>query len=447
MPKSSFRNAAALVFPLSVAGPLMMAQAPPLLTIKDAIDLAMKENRQVRAASLGVGRARQETSAFATSRLPQLQVYALGGEALSSIQFTIPRGVLGNYAGTGPIPAKDSNITTARQFTGLILGQAAQPLSQLWKIHLALMSFKLDEHLAEENVRAQKQEIAHSVRDLYYQIAQTQTQLESAEANEKFLAELQQETDRNLAEQNALKGESLAVRAKLSQQRYQLLNLRDTLETQKESLNRLLGRDLDVSFAVEVEPVPGTGEIDLKAARNEALAQRPEIREARLQTKKAETDVRRQRAEYIPDVSANVTYFSLPNISFLPTNIVQAGFSLQWQPFDWGQKRHKTESLKDAAKQKALAEQDAEQQVLLDVNAKFRALAESRALLDTVALSREAEHEKLRVVTNRYGQKAALLSDVLQQEGTVSQADSDYRKAVAAFWKAKASFDLALGRE
>ena len=157
--------------------------------------------------------------------------------------------------------------------------------------------------------------------------------------------------------------------------------------------------------------------------------------------------MRRQRAEYIPDVSATFTYASLPNVSFAPQNVLVAGFLLQWQPFDWGQKRHKTESLRDATKQAMLTERDAEQQVLLDVNAKFRALAESRALLDTSALAQEAEREKLRVTTNRYGQKTALLSDVLQQEGAAVQADSDYQKALAAFWKAKASFDRALGRE
>ena len=59
-------------------------------------------------------------------------------------------------------------------------------------------------------------------------------------------------------------------------------------------------------------------------------------------------------------------------------------------------------------------------------------------MIDTSALTQEAEREKMRVVTNRYGQKAALLSDVLQQEAAVTQADADYQKALAAFWSAKA---------
>jgi outer membrane protein len=378
--------------------------------------------------------------------LPHFQVYFLAGEALNSINFKIPQGALGTYQSTGPIPGQTSNISTPQTFTGFVLGQATQPLSQLWKVHLAILESKIGEELAQERLRRQRQDTAHSIRDLYYQIAQTQAQVASAEANIKYLVDLQSETDRNLAEQTALKGDSLAVKAKLSQQRYQLLTLRDSLETQKESLNQLLGRDLNSEFSVEAQPLPADAEIDIAVARREALNQRAEIREARIQSRKAEVEVRRQRAEYIPDFSANVTYLSAPNVSFLPQNVSIAGFVLQWQPFDWGQKRHKIESLKDSVKQTALTEQDAEQLVMVDVKAKFRKLAEARALLDTITLTQEAEREKMRVVTNRYGQKAALLSDILQQEAAVAQADADYQKALAAFWSAKASFDYALGR-
>ncbi len=422
------------------------AQTAPV-TIDDAVALALKGNRQVQSAALDVDRAREESAALKTTRLPQFHVWALGGEPLRSISFSIPPGVLGTYAATGPIPAQSSTITTPRHLIGLVIGQALQPLSQLWKIHLSLLSSQINEDLAKEKLRLQRQETAQSVRDLYYQMAQTQTQIESAEAMEKYLVELQAETDRRLAQLAALKGDSLAVRARLSQQRYQLLNLRDTNQTQKESLNRLLGRDLEIEVSVEVQPLPRAEEIDPAAARDVALHQRPEIQEARLEAKKAETEVRRERAEYIPDISAGYTYASFPNVSFAPQNVMIAGISLQWQPFDWGEKHHKMQALRDATKQSTLAERDTEQQVLLDVNTKFRALAEARMLLDTSALAQEAQREKLREMTNQYREKAVLLSDILQQERAVVQADSEYQSALAAFWKAKADFDRALGRE
>jgi outer membrane protein len=420
--------------------------SPPLLTVDDAVATAMQGNRRVQSSMLDVSRAGEGTADVKTGRLPHFQVYFLAGETLNSINFTIPQGTLGTYPGIGPIPAQNAKISTPQNFTGLGLVQATQPLSQLWKIHLAVLESKIGEELAQESLRQQRQDAAHSVRDLYYQIAQTQTQIASAEVNVKYLVDLQAETDRNLVEQTALKGDSLAVKAKLSLQRYQLLTLRDSLQSQKESLNQLLGRDLNTEFSVETQPLPADAEIDIATARQEALHQRAEVREARLQTKKAEVEVRRQRAEYIPDFSANFTYLSLPNVNFLPQNVLQAGFLLQWQPFDWGQKRHKIESLKDSVKQTTLTEQDSEQQVMVDVKAKFLKLAEARALLDTSALTQDAEREKMRVVTNRYGQKAALLSDALQQEAAVAQADSDYQQALAAFWSAKANFEYALGR-
>jgi len=423
------------------------AQTGPVLTIDNAVALALKGNRQVQSAALDVDRAREESAALKTTRLPQFQIYSLAGATLRTVSFSIPQGALGTYPATGPIPAESSSITAPRKLSGFMLGQATQPLSQLWKIHLSLISSQIVENLAEERLRQQRQETAQSVRDLYYQIAQTQTQIESGEAMEKYLVELQGETDRKLAQLAALKADSLAVRARLSQQRYQLVNLRNAGKTQKESLNRLLARNLETEFSVEVQPLPRAEEIDLAAAHQAAIGQRPEIQEARLQTKKAETEVRRQRAEYIPDIGAGFTYASFPGVSNLPQNFMSAGFLVQWQPFDWGQKRHKTRSLRDATKQATLAEQDTGQQILLDVNTKFRALAEARMLLDTSALSQEAQREKLREMANQYREKAVLLSDVLQQQGAVVRADSDYQGALAGFWKAKANFDRALGRE
>jgi outer membrane protein len=285
------------------------------------------------------------------------------------------------------------------------------------------------------------------VKEAYYQIVQTQTQIASAQESLKYLTELAALTDRNLAVQTVLKSDSLNVKAKLSQQRYQLLVLQDTLASQKEALNRLLGRELAADFSVEDQPLPTPEELDLAAACKEAAERRSEIREARLQTKKTELDIRREHAEYLPDISLQMSYISLPNINFAPKNILSAGFLLQWQPFDWGQKKHKLEELKSTSKQATLSAQDAEQQVLLDVNQKFRKLMEARAFLDTQAAVQETEREKLRVMMNQYQQKSALLADLLQQQSLVAQADNQYQQALAGFWTAKAGFDHAVGRD
>jgi outer membrane protein TolC len=418
-----------------------------VLTLNDAVALAGKENRSVQISTLDVAKAGEVVAETKTNRLPQFSAYVLAGESLTPVDFTIPRGALGVYPATGPIPGQNSTISTGQNFNGLIYLSAAQPVTQLRKVGLAIRESHIGEEMAQENLRQKRLETTRQVKEVYYQIVQTQTQIASAQESLKYLTELAALTERNLAEQTVLKSDSLNVKAKLSQQRYQLLVFQDALASQKEALNRLLARDLATDFSVEEQPLPTPEELDLAAARKAATEQRSEIREARLQTKKSELEIRRERAEYLPDISLQMSYISLPNISFAPKNILSAGFLLQWQPFDWGQKKHKIEELKGTSRQAALTEQDAQQQVLLDVNQKFRKLMETRALLDTQAAVQETEREKLRVMMNQYREKASLLADLLQQQASVAQADSQYQQALAGFWTAKAGFDQAVGRD
>ena len=54
---------------------------------------------------------------------------------------------------------------------------------------------------------------------------------------------------------------------------------------------------------------------------------------------------------------------------------------------------------------------------------------------------------KLQEVTDKYGQKTALLRDVLQQQAAVEKANSDYNEAIATYWTAKANFDKSIGED
>jgi outer membrane protein len=261
------------------------------------------------------------------------------------------------------------------------------------------------------------------------------------------LSELSTLTEQRLAQETVLLSDSLTVKAKLKQQRYQLLLAEDSFELQKQNLNRLLGRDLRTSFSVEMLPFGQLVECDLDTARKQALEQRPELRGARLQTKIAELDVRREHAKYIPDLSLQVSYVGFQNVNFLPQSTGAVGFAFQWQPFDWGYKKHRIAELKATTEQKATTESDVEQRILLDVEEKFRKLEEARILLDAQTDQREAEQTKLGEVTNRYNQKAALLSDLIQQQAAVSQAEAQYQQALAGFWTARANFEKAIGVE
>jgi outer membrane protein len=405
----------------------------PLLTLDEAIRIASGTNQDIHISKIEIIKAQEIVAQAKTNYLPKLDANVIAGVPLQPLNFRVPAGSLGTYPATGPIPATDTNIHSPAQFGAFVNASATQPLTQLFKVNLAVKQARLGIDLAKEGVRAQSQDTVRQVKEAYYQVAELQAQVASARAAVQSLTELSTLTEQRLAQETVLLSDSLTVKAKLKQQRYQLLTSEDAFELQKQNLNRLLGRELRTPFSVEMVPFGELVECDLDTARKQALEQRPELRGARIQTKIADLDVRREHAKYIPDLSLQASYLGFQNVNFLPQSAGIVGFAFQWQPFDWGYKKHRIAELKATTEQKATTERDLEQRVLLDVEEKFRKLGEARILLDALTDQREAEQTKLGEVTNRYNQKAALLSDLMQQQAAVSQAEAQYQQALAGF--------------
>jgi outer membrane protein TolC len=149
----------------------------------------------------------------------------------------------------------------------------------------------------------------------------------------------------------------------------------------------------------------------------------------------------------LPDISVQANYLTTAGISFLPQNIGAVGALLTWQPWDWGQKRHNIAQKVIAEHEAVLTEEDARDQVLLDVDSQFRKLHEARAQLAAAESARDAEQERLRNQTEANAQQTILLSDLLQEQASLATAEDQYRQALLALWTARADFERALGEE
>jgi outer membrane protein TolC len=289
--------------------------------------------------------------------------------------------------------------------------------------------------------------LAANVKQAYYSALQTESALEAAEAMVKAYEETDRVTQQYLTQESVLKSDSLEVKAKLAQARYQIVQLRDTLETQKEQVNELLGRDIDTPFRTEPVPPITPAEMDLKVARQTALQQRPEVKEAEIDTRRADYDRKLSRAKYIPDVGAAIHYLDPINTEILPQNILSAGMELKWDPFDWGGRRDEVRQKDVSVQQSHYQLQETQAQITLDVDNNFRKLEESRSMLAVAQANKDAADEKLREVNDAFKHSSVLLRDVLQQQASTANADHDYEQSLLAFWNAKALFEKALGEE
>ncbi len=357
---------------------------------------------------------------------------------------------LGGTPGVLPMPipiTSAANLVSNQQPTALMTGFMAQPLSQQYRIGLNISMHNVMRDIAREQLRAKRQTVVDEVKRTYFNILQTQSSLESIEEDIKFLRELNRVASRYLTEKTVLKSELLEAEARLAQEEQNQIVLRNQLATQKQQLNDLMGRNILTEFRVNPVPEATAQENDLDGAKARALQQRPEVQESRLKIRQAEYDRWIKQSEYIPDISFIASYARTVNLSPVPDNLGFAGFLMTWEPFDWGRKRHELASKTQTVAQTKNMSRETESQVLIDVDSKFRNLQASRGQLKASRAIQETSREKLKETLDAFKNETALIKDVIQAQGRLAPANSEYQKSLSGFWTAKADFEKATGEE
>jgi outer membrane protein TolC len=436
-----------LLVPTLAAAQTTNVKIAERLTLDRAIQLAIGNNRQIQSADLQLQKASEEVEIARSRRLPVFDIEGHASQLLTPVDFAFPQGAFGEFAGIGPIPATDTNVSVPKQLTYYFSSQVSQPVTQLFRLNLGIDSAVASHAIEQEHARAQRLSVINSVKRLYFAILQTESALDATDQALALYRELDRTLEVRVAQKVALRADALDVQFRLAQEQLTKTTYQNTLASQKEQLNQLLGRDVRTDFVVEPVSTLSISEIDVNAARTRALESRPDVREARLKVEQADLDRRAKKAERIPDLSVAVSYSSYFNIDVMPTNLATAGVQLKWEPFDWGRKGRELAAKTHTVEQARLAVRDAEDKVVVDVNTRFRTLAEKRALLNVAQMAQATSREKLRVKTNQYQVQAALLPDVLQLRAEQASSDDNYQQALLAFWTAKADFENAVGEE
>jgi len=418
------------------------------LSLDDAVKAAEVNNRSILASELDRKKAGEEVYVALTQRLPIFSLTALGSQPLSHLGLTLEKGSLGVYPTVGPIPGRTTTLENPLGVAGIFFANIAEPLTQHYKIGLSIQLARVGEEAAKEHIRSERQSIVNDVRRLYYGILQAESGRASLQATVDFLRQLDHEIDHDTLQRIALKSDSFRVKAQLAQAEYELLKLDDPLQTQKQQLNRLMGRDVDTPFEVDPLTTASSDLPDLKEACARALASRPEIRLAKLQVRRVTLTRRMANAERIPDVSLAATALSTVNLSSsLPSKLSGVGVQMNWDVFDWGRKRKQVEEDRQAEEQASLQMKDAEALVIVDVSHRYRQLMEARKELEVTTAIQSAVRELVRITTNQFTQKQALLSDVLKAQSGLAESDHRFTQALLDLAKTQADFEKAIGED
>ena len=417
------------------------------LTLADAVRIAVAHNRAIQSARLDVESAEDAVASARTRRLPIFQTEVRGSQLVTPVDFAFPRGAFGDFPGTGSIPAADTRVSVSRQPTLYVSSEMSQPLSQLAAIGLGIRKAETGRDLARERGRAQELAVVSAVTRLYYAILQIRSALAADEEAIALYRELARTLQVRAAQQVVLRSDALDVGVRLAQAELSRTVRQNALASRNEELNQLLGREIGAAFEVDPAADVALVDVDLRAAQARALDARPDVRQARLTLRQAELNRRIAQAGRIPDVSLAASYISNFNVDMLPRNLASIGVQVQWEPFDWGRRGRELATRARAVQQAQISVREAEDRTLVEVNSRFRALAEKRALLAVAQMTQASAREKVRVASNQFKVQSVLLPDVLRVRAELAESDDRYQQALLAFWTAKADFEYAIGED
>lgn len=412
-----------------------------MLTLEQAIDAALQQNRSLENAGMEVDKAAEGVKAARTRQLPRLNLDLSDSYNLSPQSFTFDAGTF------GPVPPQDVEIDARQDFTPIVSVSIKQPLSELYRIGLTVDQHEVMEQIAAQQLRAETQSVVNEVKQAYYDILKTQSSVQSTGERIAYYTELDREVAENYRQQTVLEYQLLEVRSRLARARHEVLTLRNRLATEQERLNKLLGRAVDERFSVSEQGTDLVLVPDPAQAEIAAVAQRPEISEATLKLEHARYGYKIKKSEYLPDIDLSLRYTRLYNTDFIPDEESSIGLTARWEFYDWGRKSQDLSQKNYAIHQARNQLREAEDQVLIEVNTRIRQLQDALDLIKVTELTERATREKARVLLNQYRQQAALLDDVLKAESEWSDAVDEHEQAVLSVRSAQADLQKAMGEE
>jgi len=403
------------------------------LTLDEAQQLALKNNRAIKLARLKVDEAGHKREGARSDYFPKLIGTANYLYFNKRLGTTLTAGDLGLGMLPPPFPSIPIPINLVKQ--NMFLGGAtlAQPITQLYKVQQGVKVATSEREIAKAQSAGREDEIHYAVEQLYYGLLIAQRQRSAAEAKVGAAEELFKDAQNAVDTGNALPVASIGRHAGLLEARQTLLAARDLASDYSEALNILIGMPATTELALAEPERPSFNISSPDEAVHAALEQSPEVKEARESVEKARAARRAAQADYIPDVTALVQYFHQAGVPTLPNDFGAVGGSLSYTLFDFGKRRELVRergSLVDQAEENLKrVEENLEQSIRKSYRNVQRSLEMVNVAREALALRKESE----RLTRDQVDLGLALKSALLDAQAASAGAGADLLRAEAGW--------------
>lgn len=394
-------------------------------TMQDAWAIALSADPEIEASRWQSSAAQKGLRAARAEKYPSVSVSS------SYSVFDNPLTINAPVPAVPPIlpsPVTASVTVNQREF---FLGgvRVTQPLYTFGRISSAIDSAGAEVSATVADSHRTELDVKLQVAAAYIGVLQANQLLSVAKSGVTNLEDHERSVKDLVDEGVGIRANLLAVQVALSNARQIRLQMQNLVTVSEAAYNRALQRPLSAPVNIQ-DMSQATGQYDLDVVTAEALAKRPEIRflSAKAQSLRKLGDS--IEAGKYPQVVLDGGFSYIENKFLDNETFNNVAVLAEWNLWDSGRKRHRTDQLKQTAEALLRKRMNVESLISLQVKKAWHDLdsAKQQVVVNQSAL--ESADENLRVSRDRYKEGEGTNTEVLDAQTLRTQIYSSYYRSI-----------------
>jgi outer membrane protein TolC len=417
------------------------------LTLPQAIDLALQQNRNLGLARLAVTDSEHKKQIARSAYFPHIKNESSILHITELAGVEIPAGAFGNHASTGAIPPENlfidqGSLTSYTSGTGL-----EQPFTQMFKIRESNRAATADINSAKIQVDQAEDEVVLNVRQVYYAllIAQLKQQAAAEEVTASQVKE--QEAQEEVRNGSALEVVALEGRASSLDARQEVLTETLQIHSLSLTLSDLLGLPLDTQLQLDSDPSMGALSTPSREECIHIAQERsPEIRSAQQAVLKAKAGLAAAKDAYIPDITGLARYSYQSGVALLVHNFGTFGLSFTYDLFDGGRRPAEIKDSRTLLSEAELNLAKVKDEVAVQVETAYDKVEQSQNMVGVAEQALQVRLELARLSDRQLEQSEVLASARSEAQAKAASAKASYLQATLGLSLAQADLKRAIGQ-
>ncbi|MDD5711188.1 MAG: TolC family protein [Smithellaceae bacterium] len=421
----------------------LWAQSAGPMSLKESIDLALKQSVLIHASREGVRGAEAQQREAATGFLPKFN---------TTYSYTRlndnPHTVIGPLP--PPIPtAAQAQVGTADNYDWTI--SLKQPLYTGGALTASYRISELGANAARMDQQTVTSDTVQDVTVSYFNILKAQKILgvarQSVEQLQAHRDVAQDFFDVGLIPRNDL----LQSEVQLANGRQFLVQAENGVELAKARFNTLLRRDIETPLEVEDIMTYTPFGKSIEECLRIALQNRTELKSYALRLEQAKAGVTLARSDFFPKLNLMGNYERFgdhPNVEGSYYKDRETWYVMavaSWDFWEWGRTKDRVDANLARENQASDVLMNVRDQITLELKNAFLMLRQSEKQVGVAKKAIEQAEENFRINEERYKEQVSTSTDVIDALTLLTRAKSDYAGALGDFCISRARLERAMG--